>query len=154
MHSRGGLQTAGFTLVELVVALGIAVLLLGAITTSYARLHDSMGYRATLRQLNASLHAARNQAQRQGREAVFGIDLQQRCFGIDGRCDHAIPAELEIELQLAAQDLDHDGRGWLRFYPDGGATGGSIFLARPGSAGVHLRVDWLLGRITQEQWAG
>ncbi len=144
----------GFTLVELIVVLALAALLMGALGASYARLHDSVGYRATLRELTAGLHAARNLAQRQGREVHFNIDLVQRCYGVGERCDDAIPEALRVELQLAAQDIDPRGRGRLRFYPDGSATGGSIVLARPDGQGGRLRVDWLLGRISHEAWPG
>ncbi|WP_341646878.1 GspH/FimT family protein [Thauera sp. SDU_THAU2] len=152
-HARAGAQ-GGFTLVELVVVLALAALLMGALGASYSRLNDSVGYRATLRELTAGLHAARNLAQRQGREVHFDIDLRRRCFGLGGRCDSTIPDPLKVELHLAAQDLDPRGHGRLRFYPDGGATGGSIVLARPNGQGVRLRIDWLLGRISQEAWSG
>jgi len=34
--------------------------------------------------------------------------------------------------------------------PEGGSTGGTIELVRPSGAGVNIRVDWLLGQISQE----
>lgn len=142
----------GFTLVEVVVALALAVLLLGALNASYARLHDALGYRATLRELTAGLHAARSLAQRQGREVHFYVDLARRCYGVGDRCKSTLPEGLQVELQLATQDMAIGGRGRLRFYPDGSATGGSIVIARPNGQGVRLRVDWLLGRISQETW--
>lgn len=147
-------RQGGFTLVEVVVALALAALLLGALNGSYARLYDSLGYRATLRELTATLHSARNLAQRRGREIHVDFDLVQRCYGFGTACKATIPEGLQVQLELAAQDIDSAGRGRLRFYPDGSATGGSIIIARPNGEGVRVRVDWLLGRISHEAWPG
>lgn len=146
------LQQTGFTLVEVVVALALAAMLLGVLNGSYARLYDTLGYRAALRELGSTLHAARNLAQRQGRETHFTLDLIRRCYGIGGACKARIPDGLRVEMQLAAQDMDSAGRGRLRFYPDGSSTGGSIILARADGHGVRIRVNWLLGRISHEVW--
>jgi len=51
----------------------------------------------------------------------------------------------------SAQSLNQavDGAGVIRFFPDGTSTGGSISLEHKNGNGIRLRVDWLLGSITQ-----
>ncbi|HEY0201888.1 MAG TPA: GspH/FimT family pseudopilin, partial [Burkholderiaceae bacterium] len=55
-----------------------------------------------------------------------------------------------VRAVVADRELT-DGVAAIRFLPSGGATGGSIDVARGSSgSGTRLRVDWLSGHITQE----
>ena len=40
----------------------------------------------------------------------------------------------------------------IRFYPEGGSSGGGIDMERPGGTGVRISVDWLVGRVSQEAY--
>ena len=141
----------GFTLIELIVSIAIAALLIGAIATNYARMHQAMEYRSTVRGVLAGLSAARNKAQRSGQSASFVIDLQARSYGIDDRILGRVPEAVDVRV-LGASAEAGQGRSAIRFLPQGGATGGSIDVLRAASGeGVRLRVDWLLGSIVQEQ---
>jgi general secretion pathway protein H len=61
-------------------------------------------------------------------------------LGIEGR----LPAD-EIEL-LAADDGRRERGGSIRFYPDGGSSGGTLVIGRAPSA-HRIAVDWLTGRV-------
>jgi general secretion pathway protein H len=150
----GRRRAAGFTLVELVVAISVAALLLATAPAALDRLYDSMAYRATVRDVLSELKRARNQARQSGEAVAFFVDLQARQFGIDGEAGRSLPAQLEVHAQVAGRELGADGRAAIRFYPDGGATGGSILIERDNGEGVRLRVDWLLGRVSQEVLGG
>ena len=141
----------GFTLVEVIVAFAIAALVLGAMAANYSRLHQAMEYRSVVRGILASMHGARNEAERSGSPAVFFVDIVQRDFGVNDRVQGQIPEAVELRLVLAEREMDGRGRGYIRFYPAGGATGGSVDVMRQNdAAGVRLKVDWLFGRISQE----
>lgn len=138
----------GFTLLELMVALSIAVLMLATAPFAVMRAYETMQYRATVKEVIAGLKSARLDAMRKGRSVAFLVDLEQRRFGTESRLDHTLPEQLEIRLVLA--DVEIRGvQGGVRFYPDGSSTGGSVELIRPGGGGVRVEVDWLLGRLTQ-----
>jgi general secretion pathway protein H len=139
----------GFTLIELIVALAVAGLLLVAVPVSLSRAYDASEYRATVRQVLAGLKSARHQAMRTGAETVFAMHTEQRRFGSGTEMQHAFPDSLTVGMVVAEQDIDADGTGRIRFYPDGSATGGSIDILRDNGVGVRLRVDWMLGRISQ-----
>ena len=80
----------------------------------------------------------------------FALDLAGRRYGEAGRPLSRFPDDYRIVATLASTERDADGIGGIRFFPDGGSTGGSITITRPSGQGVRLRVDWLFGRITQE----
>lgn len=141
-------RVGGFTLIELLVALSIAMLALGVAPFAISRAHDTMQYRATVKEFIASIKLARLQAMRSGRSAAFSVDLAERSFGVEPRLDHTVPDGLEIRVIVADVEIAGD-RGGVRFYADGSSTGGSFDVVRASGAGVRIEVDWLLGRLSQ-----
>lgn len=139
----------GFTLVELLVVLTIMGLLLVAAPLAFMQVRPTLQYHSTVRELTAALAAARHQATMSGRSVPFVIDLPKRRYGVGERLERRLPEDVRVDLTIANSEV-RDGVGMIRFYPGGGATGGSIDLRRPSGEGVRLRVDWLLGRTTQE----
>lgn len=141
-------RNAGFTLVELLVALSIAVLTLGVAPFAVSRAYDTMQYRGTVKEFIAGIKLARLEAMRSGRSVVFQVDLEQRAFGVADRFDHDLPDGLEVHLIVADVEISGEAGG-VRFYPDGSSTGGSFEVMRASGGGVRLEVDWLLGRLSQ-----
>ena len=53
-----------------------------------------------------------------------------------------------VELAAhSAKEINRDGLGVIRFYHDGGASGGGIDITRNGAEPVKIAVDWLVGRV-------
>jgi len=52
----------------------------------------------------------------------------------------------------SARELNRDAEGVVRFYPEGGSSGGDIDIARPDGSGVKISVDWLVGRVTHQKY--
>lgn len=156
--SRGGAHgrrrpcrpAAGFTLVELLVVLAVAALLIGVLPFAVSRFQDAAEYRNTVRQIIAEMVAARQRAIAQGRDVVFRVDLDGRRYGHDEQLKHRVPEVLELRARVAESEFGADKVAGIRFLPQGGATGGSIDILRPGGGGVRVSADWLFGRISQE----
>jgi general secretion pathway protein H len=146
-HPTG--RERGFTLIELLVVFAIMGLLIAVVPASFDRMRDGANYRDTLRTMTSDMREARYLAAAEGTEVRFVLDLKQRHFGIDGRSPRALPQALQVRATIASRDLGADGTATIRFLPQGGATGGSIDVARASGAGVRLRVDWLSGQVTQ-----
>lgn len=147
-HRSAGTQ-AGFTLVELLVALTIVVLALAVVPGNMMKLHESMQYRSAVRDLLSGLKAARTEAQRSGVAVPFTLDTEEHWFSVGAQHTGSLPDRLRFGMVVAEREVEEQ-RGSIRFYPDGSSTGGSIIVLRPSGDGVRLRVDWLLGRISQE----
>jgi len=136
------------------VAITVIALALGVTAFSWPRLQASMQYRAALRGVLAAMNTARVEAARSGRAAVFYVDPQARAYGVNGKELGRFPESVAVSYTVAEQEMAANrGRGQIRFYPEGGATGGSIDILRQGG-GVRLRVDWLFGAVTQSEAPG
>jgi general secretion pathway protein H len=144
-------KLAGFTLVELVVVLAMAAGLLAIAPGLLSKGVDAMAYRALVREIVTDLRATRDHALRSGIEARFFVDLPSRKLSA-GRRTIRVADSLVVDAVLAASELTAPGVGAIVFYPDGSSTGGTIrVLRRDTGQGVLLRVDWLLGRVSQQQ---
>ena len=142
--------TAGFTLIELLVVIALMALVVGLVPIAFGRLHESVQYRDTVRQVLTDLRSARQQAQASGVETRFTVDLQTRSFGLEGGPQHTVPEPLTLRAVMAAEEGTQGGKLAVRFLPRGGASGGSVDLIRPSGTGVRLRVDWFSGHVEQE----
>ncbi len=142
-------RQSGFTLVELLVVFAILALLIGLAPIAFERMREAVNYRDTLRGIMLEMRAARRQALASRMETRFVVDLAQRSYRIDGRKARSIPDPLVVRVTMAGVESAGDESG-IRFFPGGGATGGSVDILRPSGDGSRLRVDWLSGRVSLE----
>lgn len=141
----------GFTLIELLVVLAISGLLVGLVPVAFGKMQEGSQYRDTVRGIITELRLARQRSLTTGRDVVFQVDLTTRQFGIRNEVQRPLPSSLEVKTTTAELSTQSaNGLSLITFMPEGGSTGGSIELVRPSGGGVRIRVDWLLGQITQE----
>ena len=157
MLAAGLRQRRGFTLLELMVALAIGALLVGLGAPAAVRMYATMEYRDAVRGLQSAAAAARLRALNSGAAVDLMLEPDAHRYAVQRagttfKRDEAdeVGSDLALEVRSARQLTTEDGVAVIRFYADGSSSGGSITVARPGGSGVRLRVDWLLGRVTQE----
>jgi general secretion pathway protein H len=137
---------AGFTLVEIVAAISLVAVLLGVAAPLSVQFYESYQYRTAARESMTLLKSARYNA------IAKGIPQDVMVYP----AEHAVrygPKQVSFsdDVELAAQsakELNQDGVGVIRFYPDGGASGGGIDIWRGDGDVTQIHVDWLVGRVT------
>jgi general secretion pathway protein H len=141
---------SGFTLVELLVAITIAGLVMTAAVPASVRFYESMQYRQAIRDVITTLAAARYRAIHTGKaqDIVFNTDTKVLQLGSDTQ---QLPPKINIVVHTA-REVNREGEGVIRFYPEGGSSGGDIDIAKPNGSGVKISVDWLVGRVSQQQY--
>lgn len=140
----------GFTLVELLVVLGISAILIAVVPVAFDRMREGAQYRAVVRTIASDLRAARQEALSTGADTRFVLDLERRRYGLDGQADHPLPDSLTLQATVAEIEVDGRSTAGIRFLSSGAATGGTIDVVRAGGGGTRLKVDWLTGRLTVE----
>jgi general secretion pathway protein H len=140
-------RNAGFTLLELLLVL----LLMGLVYALAGPLIDTgtvgLDMKAAARQLAAGLRKARSVAVTEHREAVLTLDVEGRKFAVSGDATiYTLPTKLEYALFTAQSEVMEEKTGGIRFFPDGGSTGGRVTIS-VGESKQIVDVDWITGRV-------
>lgn len=141
----------GFTLLELLAAITVVGLVLAVTVPASVRFYDTVRYRQAVRDVVTMLGTARYAAVNTGRAQDVVIDPRSRRLRLNGNST-TLPAALNLVVH-SARELNRQDQGVIRFYPEGGASGGGVDIERPGGSGVRISVDWLAGRVTQVPYA-
>ena len=138
---------AGFTLIELLVVTVIMVMAYSLAAPLVSSGVTSTELKAAARQLAAGLRKVRSEAVAQRRETLLTVDLHARRFQLSGdQRLYRFPKDVEVKLFTAQSELVNASAGSIRFFPDGGSTGGRITLtARDRKYDVD--VNWLTGQV-------
>ena len=139
--------SGGFTLVELLVVLVIAGLVLALVGTSISRSISGAELRTAARKMATSLRYTRTRAILDKQEEVFLVDTENRTYLAPKREAVELPEGMKVLLNTARSELTAEEVGGIRFYPDGGSTGGSIELDANGRI-YRINVAWLTGEAS------
>jgi general secretion pathway protein H len=141
---------AGFTLVELIVVLVIISLMLALVGTSISRNISGAEMRTAASKVASSLRYTRTQAILTKSEQVFLVDTEARTYQAGSRAPEKLPETMLVELNTARSELTSETAGGIRFYPDGGSTGGNVRLEANGRI-YRVNVAWLTGEASVER---
>ena len=142
----------GFTMVELLVAIAIVGLLMAVTVPGSMRFYQSIQYRQAVRDVLTTLGQARHQAMDKGQAQNVGFDAER---GQIQFYDDVVQLPKGFEMTVTtASEVNQQNLGVIRFYPEGGSTGGDIDVTSPRGRGVRISVDWLMGSVSQEAYDG
>ena len=148
-HRAAASAQKGFTLVEVLVVMVIMALVLGLVATSLSRSISGAEAREAGRKMVGALRYTRTRAILQKSEQVFTVNLETKTYFAPGRNEVTLPEGLELVLTTAASEQVEDDVGRIRFFPDGGSTGGRLDLKVNGREYI-VNVAWLTGEASME----
>lgn len=139
-------RARGFTLVEMLAALAVVAVIAMLAQPRLQSATPRLALRTAAESLQADFRRTRAAALREMREQTMTIDLRAGGWrdGSTGRSG-LFPPDAAVTLVTARQERIDPDAGRVRFFPDGGSTGGRVLLAR-GGAVFEVAVDWLDGR--------
>ena len=141
-------RSGGVTLLELLVVLTLMAFIVAIVLPTIGGGVSTTALKSAAREVAAGLRYARGQAIAQRTEALLVLDVAARTFTLPPDTQlHRLPERLDLKLYTAQSDLVSDKVGAIRFFPDGGSTGGRITLGS-GDRKYDVDVDWLTGRVT------
>ncbi len=141
------MRAGGFTLVELMVVLVIAALIMALVGTSISRSVSGAEMRNAARKLASSLRYTRTHAILVKSEQVFLVDTENRMYTAPKRDPVELPEGMNVQLTTARSELTSENVGGIRFFPDGGSTGGHVLLEANGRI-YRVNVAWLTGEAS------
>lgn len=135
------------TLLEVLVALCIISGSL-AIAVPYMQRPSGITLDDAARKLALGLRTARSTAIRTNSPVAFVVDTESRRFGHDSLTTLAgDDPPIAMSLVTTSESRLGAAAGTIRFFPDGGSTGGGVELVQR-SRSLEVRVDWLTGRVS------
>jgi general secretion pathway protein H len=141
-------RSGGFTLIEILVVLGVLGLALALIVSYGSPPSGGLALRKAAGDLEGGLREARSLAIAGNRTTALVLDLAARRWRVGSQPDNPLPEGIEIRLLSVAGEATGGNRAAFRFWPDGSATGGRIELIGANRK-TQIGVDWLSGRISQ-----
>lgn len=137
----------GFTLLELMIVLVIAAIMMTVVPPMISSALPGAELKAAARKVAAGLRYARNKSLTSDAEMTLMLDLETKQFEVSGKKKKfQIHKDLDLTLLTAESEMVTDNKGAIRFFPDGGSTGGRISLSTD-KRKYAVDVDWLTGKV-------
>lgn len=147
---------SGLTLLEVLVALGVAAMAIGLGLSLLQRGSSPLQATSAAREIVAALRESRAAAIAENRVVAFWLDTGAGRFGY-GERRFALPvqggdAPLNLTLyttedrQTGSSGRARSGTGTIRFFPGGGSTGGGVAVS-DSRRRILITVDWLSGQV-------
>jgi general secretion pathway protein H len=143
-------REAGFTLIELIIAISIAGLLMTLVLMRGPPRSAGLEENGTASELAGALREARAEAIVRNKPVALTLDVPGRQWTIDGQPAHVVPKQFRLSV-LTVQGATRGDRAAIVFEPDGSSTGGQVEF-NDGLRKFAVNVDWLTGnvRVTKE----
>lgn len=146
-------NSKGFTLVEIMVVMVIIALVMGMVATSLSSSVSAAEARAATRKLVASLRYTRARAIIDKSEKVFQVNTEERSYQAPGRKQVKLPEGVDVTITTARSEITSEDVAGIRFFPDGGSTGGHIELT-VNDREYRVNIAWLTGETKMERTEG
>jgi general secretion pathway protein H len=78
---------------------------------------------------------------------VFSVDTENRTYQAPNKPMVQLPVGMDVLLTTARSEFTSEQVGGIRFFPDGGSTGGHVELFVNGRE-YRVNVAWLTGEAT------
>jgi len=146
------LRQGGFSLIELVAVIILIGIALSVVSMQFSKSLENAKIQAASRDLVAALRYTRAQAIVKGQQAALDLDLQNNTYQAPGRPVVKLPAQMHMTLLTAESEQTSATSGRIRFFADGGSTGGHISVLM-GQREWRVNVSWLTGQVVREELA-
>ncbi len=144
-------RDAGFSLLELMVALAIMALATTVAGVAFSR--SSVGFRfdAAAQELALDLREAQARALRSGRDVALAIDVDKRTYRLQADPAVQLPEQADLRVVSAGEAMAGSIPAII-FSPEGGSTGGAITMTLDDRSAI-ITIDWLTGAVTLAEGA-
>lgn len=137
----------GFTLLELLVVLVIAVMATTLVAPGFSQVTERMALRGDSQKVAALLRFARSESIVQGSKVSIELQPETGTLLIYSQKPTSVyPVESGVDISLTGNRNESVLSNRILFFPDGSSSGGGIHLRSP-AGHYQIVVDWLTGRV-------
>ncbi len=139
-------SVSGVTLLELIVVLALLAVLSVAAAPMVGKGMGTIDQRNAAQKVATLFKAARNEAVAKRIETVVAIN--PKALTVKGHDREAVqlPEGVTVDLTTTEKEKIDDDSAGIRFYPDGGSSGGRVVIKKKERA-LRIDIDWLTGRV-------
>ncbi|MBL8308882.1 MAG: GspH/FimT family pseudopilin [Burkholderiales bacterium] len=142
------LRVRGFTLLEILVVIVIIAAVTAISPPLWSSGVSSAEHRAVTRAIAQTLRYARSEAVANRTDVGVEFNLQEHVYQLPGgKRQGKWPPTMELELVTTAAETVDEQRAFVRFYADGGSTGGRVTLKVKDRA-YRVDINWLTGHVS------
>lgn len=139
-------RRAGFTMLEMLVALAILSLVMGASTQLLRPPSPKLRVESAARALCSALRVTHSRAVAMNKEAQVIVDLARKVYSTPIAAETSLPFDTAIHMDVA-QGQQANQTAAILFFPDGTSTGGDISIDIAGNR-ASINVNWLTGETS------
>jgi general secretion pathway protein H len=146
-------RTSGFTMLEMIAVLLVIALVAALSPPLFSSGVSASQHRAAARDVAQMLRLARTEAVAKRTDIGVDFNLEQRTMQMPAATNKRIakiPEGIDIKLTTTAAETKSETLASVRFYPDGGATGGRVSL-KVREREFRVDIDWLTGRVSIDE---
>lgn len=142
---------AGFTMLELIVVIVLVGILAALSSPLFSSGVSAAEHRAAARAVAQALRFARSEAIANRTDVGVEFNLEDRTFQLPGgKRRGKWPEGIALELTTTVAETVDEKHAFVRFYADGGSTGGRVTLKYKERA-YRVDISWLTGRVAIEE---
>jgi general secretion pathway protein H len=142
--------TGGFTLLELIIVLFLAMLMVGMGIVALTGWLPAAKLDAVTREISAMIRQARVLARSSMEKQAVVLNLDERSYGIKGKILRKIPDEISMRVDDPMTGEAEKGIHLMAFSPSGRIEGGAVMLAT-GRRSVSIRPDPVMGYVVSRR---
>ncbi len=144
-------RTRGFTLLELMIVIVIIGVVLALSPPLFSAGVTSAEQRAVARSVAQTLRFARSEAIANRTDVGVEFNLEDRTYQLPGGKKRGKwPETIQLDLTTTVAETVDAKRAFVRFYSDGGSTGGRVTL-KVKEREYRIDIGWLNGRVAIEE---
>ena len=122
----------------------LIALMMALVGTSISRSVSNAELRSASRGLLAALRYTQTHAIVTHQEQILTIDMENLSYQAPDRKAISFPEGIEVSMVTAESELLSDQVGGIRFFPDGGSTGGQVTV-HVDNRQYEINIAWLTG---------
>lgn len=144
-------RARGFTLLELMVVIVIIGVVLAISPPLFSSGVTSAEQRSVARAVAQTLRFARSEAIANRTDVGVEFNLEDRTYQLPGGKKRGKwPATMQLDLTTTAAETVDAKHAYVRFYSDGGSTGGRVTL-KVKEREYRIDIGWLNGRVAIDE---